>query len=164
MRRTTSAVARELKQARPFRTRGQEAAVGLMRTADLLRRLLEQALEPSGVTAQQYNVLRILRGAGPGGATCGQIAERMVKADPDITRLLDRMEQRGLITRGRDTKDRRVVLTRISPAGAKLLAALDKPAADLVRKQLGGLGRRKLQELITMLEQVRAQQAGDGPA
>jgi len=154
----------EIQQRKPFASLEEEALLNLWRTYEVLARAGEELFKTHGITGTQYNVLRILRGAGPGGATCGQIAERMVKADPDITRLLDRMEQRGLITRGRDTNDRRVVLTRISPAGAKLLAALDKPAADLVRKQLGGLGRRKLQELITMLEQVRAQQAGDGPA
>src|SRR5262249_14855885 len=101
MKRTPSHIERELKQSRPFPTRGQEAAVGLMRTADLLRRLLEQALEPSGVTAQQYNVLRILRGARPESLPTLEIAERMIERTPGITRLLDRLEAKKLVRRDR---------------------------------------------------------------
>jgi DNA-binding MarR family transcriptional regulator len=155
----------EIQQRKPFAGLEEEALLNLWRTYEVLARASDEFFKAHGITGTQYNVLRILRGAGPGGATCGQIAERMIKADPDITRLLDRMEQRGLIVRARDSKDRRVVLTRISAAGAKLLAGLDKPAADLVRSQLGGLGRKKLQELVSLLEQVRAQQAKrDAPA
>ncbi len=162
----TTKLLAEIQQSKPFASLEEEALLNLWRTHELLARASEEFFKTHGITGTQYNVLRILRGAGPAGATCGEIADRMIKADPDITRLLDRMEQRGFILRGRDSRDRRVVLVCISAAGAKLLAALDKPAAELVRRQFGGLGRRKLQELIALLEQVRAQQAepGGGPA
>ncbi|HEY8670823.1 MAG TPA: MarR family transcriptional regulator, partial [Terriglobales bacterium] len=103
-----------------------------------------------------YNVLRILRGE-PKGLPCGEIGCRMITRDPDITRLLDRLEKRGLISRIRDTEDRRVVLTRISSEGLKALSRLDVPVQDAHRKQLGHLGRERLRQLADLLEVARGQ-------
>jgi len=108
------------------------------------------------LTAAQYNVLRILRGAGETGATCSQISERMISRDPDITRLLDRLEARGLLTRERGKEDRRVVMTRISPEGLRLIGGIDEPLRELTRKRLGELDKSALASLIEQLEQVRS--------
>ena len=107
----------ELKQKRPFVNMEQEAFLNIQRTADALMRGLEELLKPSGLTQTQYNVLRILRGAKPDGLLCRELSERMVTRDPDITRLLDRLERRGLISRLRDRKDRRALTVRITAAG-----------------------------------------------
>ena len=155
MRRSTSAIERELKQARPFRTRGQEAAVGLMRTADLVHRLLEQALEPSGVTAQQYNVLRILRGARPESLPTLEIAERMIERTPGITRLLDRLEAKKLVRRDRCDSDRRQVLCTITAAGLELLRDADVVVNDVESRSLGRLSDVKTRQLIRLLDAIR---------
>ena len=155
MKRTRSAIERELKQTRPFSTRGQEAAVGLMRTADLLRRLLEQALEPSGVTAQQYNVLRILRGARPESLPTLEIAERMIERTPGITRLLDRLEAKKLVHRDRCESDRRQVLCTITAAGLELLRDVDGIVNDIESRSLGRLSDAKTRQLIGLLDAIR---------
>ena len=126
--------------------------------ADLVRRAVDRTLEPYGVTPQQYNVLRILRGA-PEGLPCGEIASRMITRDPDITRLLDRLEKRELISRCRETKDRRTVIARITPEGLALLARLDGPVQAAHRKQLGHLGRERLRALTELLRAARRQVA-----
>src|SRR5256885_12171095 len=124
----------------------EEAAfLDLLRTCDLLSRGPAQVLKIEDLSATQYNVLRILRGA-PEGLPCGEIGSRMITRDPDITRLLDRLEKRELISRCRETKDRRMVMARITPEGLKLLARLDAPVQESHRKQLGtwdgsGFGR-----------------------
>jgi DNA-binding MarR family transcriptional regulator len=102
------------------------------------------------LSPNQYNVLRILRGT-PDGLLCGEIAVRMISRDPDITRLLDRLEKRGLIGRCREDPDRRKVLVRIAPEGLSLLKSLDQPVCDLHRRQIGHLGRRKLADLAALL-------------
>ena len=145
----------EIKQSRPFPSLEAEAAVNLMRTADALLRRVAAALKPHGISPEQYNVLRILRGAGPAGLPCGEIAARMISRDPDMTRLLDRLEARGLISRARDTRDRRVVLTRIAHAGRKLLAGLEAPLEEENRRAIGHLGRARLRRLVALLEAVR---------
>ncbi|HVN09948.1 MAG TPA: MarR family transcriptional regulator [Patescibacteria group bacterium] len=145
----------EIKQSRPFPSLAAEAAVNLMRTTDAVLRGLALALKPHGLSPGQYNVLRILRGAEPTGLPCGEIAARMISHDPDMTRLLDRLEARGLISRSRDTRDRRVVLTRIAPAGLKLLAGLEAPLERENRRAMGHLGRNRLRQLVTLLEAVR---------
>jgi DNA-binding MarR family transcriptional regulator len=155
MKRTPSAVGRELKQTRPFRTRGQEAAVGLMRTADLLRRLLEQALEPWGVTAQQYNVLRILRGARPEPLPTLEIAERMIERTPGITRLLDRLEAKKLVRRERCESDRRQVLCTITAAGLEVLRDADPVMREIESRSLGRLSEVKTRQLIQLLDAIR---------
>ena len=135
----------------------EEAAfLNLMRTTDMLSRGLVKVLKTEGLSATQYNVLRILRGARKGLA-CGEIAARMITRDPDITRLLDRLEKRSLISRSRETGDRRTVMARITADGLKILARLDKPVADFHRKQLSHMGQRRLGLLTELLGAARAE-------
>ncbi|MGN6592367.1 MAG: MarR family winged helix-turn-helix transcriptional regulator [Terriglobales bacterium] len=124
--------------------------VELWRTLDRLGRGVAELLKPEQLTPTQYNVLRILRGA-PQGLACGEVAGRMVTRDPDITRLLDRMEKSGLIQRERLASDRRTVITRITAAGKNLLNRLDEPVRELHRRQLGHLGEERLQRLRDLL-------------
>jgi DNA-binding MarR family transcriptional regulator len=134
----------------------EEAAfLDLLRTCDLLSRGPAQVLKTEDLSATQYNVLRILRGS-PEGLPCGEIGSRMITRDPDITRLLDRLEKRELISRCRETKDRRMVMARITPEGLKLLARLDAPVQESHRKQLGHLGRERLRALAELLDACRA--------
>jgi len=147
----------ELKQSRPFPSLEAEAAVNLIRTAETVLRGMEEALKPWTISMEQFNVLRILRGTGPAGLPCGEIAARMVTRDPDMTRLLDRLEARALIERERETRDRRVVISRILPAGRRLLAAVDGPLESANLRRLGPLGRKGLRQLVTLLEAVREQ-------
>ncbi len=133
----------------------EEAAfLDLLRTTDMLSRGLIQVLKTEGLSATQYNVLRILRGA-PDGLPCGEIASRMITRDPDVTRLLDRLEKRGLISRCRETKDRRTVVARITPEGLKLLSRLDELVQETHRKQLGHLGRERVRTLTELLRVAR---------
>jgi DNA-binding MarR family transcriptional regulator len=129
----------------------EEAFVALQRAADVLMRELGELLKVHDVSPTQYNVLRILRGSAD-GLPCGEIGERMITRDPDITRLLDRMEKRGLISRSRDAKDRRIVCARITPAGLKLLAGLDQPVRDEHIKQFSAGGRERLIQLVKLLD------------
>ena len=128
----------------------------LLRTTDMLSRGLVQVLKIEDVSSTQYNVLRILRGA-PEGLPCGEIASRMITRDPDVTRLLDRLEKRELISRCRETEDRRTVRARIAPEGLKLLARLDEPVRAAHRNQLGHLGRQRLKALADLLRISRSQ-------
>ena len=128
----------------------------LLRTTDALSRKLITVLKTADLSANQYNVLRILRGS-PEGLPCGEIASRMITRDPDITRLLDRLEKRGLISRCRETADRRMVMTRITPEGLKVLAGLDDPVEEAHRRQLGHLGQGRLQELTKLLHVARTE-------
>jgi DNA-binding MarR family transcriptional regulator len=121
----------------------------------LLSRGPAQVLKTEDLSATQYNVLRILRGS-PEGLPCGEIGSRMITRDPDITRLLDRLEKRELISRCRETKDRRMVMARITPEGLKLLARLDAPVEESHRKQLGHLGRERLRALAELLQACRS--------
>lgn len=143
--------------SKPRRTGALEEAVflDLLRTTDLLSRRLVPVLKESAVSPAQYNVLRILRGA-PEGLTCGEIAGRMITRDPDITRLLDRLEKRALIFRNREARDRRTVLTRVTNKGLSLLARLDKPIMRAHQKLLGHLGPARLNTLTQLLRQARA--------
>src|SRR6202166_1752315 len=127
----------------------------LMRTTDMLSRSLVGILKAEDLSANQYNVLRILRGAHD-ALPCGEIASRMITRDPDIPRLLDRLEKRGLISRCRETKDRRMVMAKITPEGLKLLARLDEPVQAAHRKQLGHLGRERLRALTGLLREARS--------
>src|ERR1700694_2917622 len=137
----------------------EEAAfLDLLRTTDMLSRGLVQVLKVEDLSTTQYNVLRILRGA-PEGLPCGEIANRMITRDPDVTRLLDRLEKRGLISRCREAEDRRTVMGRITPEGLKLLARLDEPVQAAHRKQLGHLGRERLRALTELLCVSRRQVA-----
>jgi DNA-binding MarR family transcriptional regulator len=145
----------ELKQKRPFTSREQEAYLALLRTADTLQSSMESKFKEFGLTGTQYNALRILRGAGPDGLPCSEIGERMITHDPDITRLLDRLEQRGLVERTRDQHDRRVIYGKIAAAGQKLLRELDGPVEKYGRDLLRHVSQPQLQKLIDLLELVR---------
>jgi DNA-binding MarR family transcriptional regulator len=130
--------------------------VALLQAADSLGQEAEQLVKASGLSGAQYNVLRILRGAEPAGLACRGIGDRMISHDPDMTRLLDRMEKRGLITRERQTDDRRVVKTRITPRGLTLLKTLDQPVHDLHKRQFRHIPATRLKSLGRLLEEVRA--------
>src|ERR1700681_3133984 len=131
--------------------------VSLLRTADALARGAEALLKPTGLSATQYNVLRILRGAGTEGLACREVGCRMISRDPDITRLLDRMESRGLIARARGGRDRRIVKTRITAEGLRVLEELDAPVQELPRRQLHHLPAKDLRQLSRLLERARTQ-------
>jgi DNA-binding MarR family transcriptional regulator len=146
------------KNARRIGTPEESAFLDLMRTADMLSRGMVGILKTEALSATQYNVLRILRGS-PEGLPCGEIGSRMITRDPDVTRLLDRLEKRELISRSRETKDRRTVMARITPDGLKLLARLDEPVQAGHRKQLGHLGRERLRALADILQVARSQVA-----
>ncbi len=130
--------------------------VALLQTADSLSQEAEQLLKAAGLTGTQYNVLRILRGAEPEGLPCRGISDRMISHDPDMTRLLDRMEKRGMITRERQTDDRRVVKTRITPRALSLLKTLDHPVHELHKRQFRHMPAARLKILSRLLEEVRA--------
>jgi DNA-binding MarR family transcriptional regulator len=151
----------ELRQTRPFATREEELFLSLVRTADMLGRGLSALLKSRGISAPQYNALRILRGAGEAGLPCGEIAARMVTRDPDVTRLLDRLQKRGLIARGRGADDRRVVSTRITPEGLALLDELDGPVRERHARQLGFLSETEAEALLAQLTRMREQQDPD---
>jgi DNA-binding MarR family transcriptional regulator len=127
----------------------------LLRTTDMLSRSLVGILKAEELSANQYNVLRILRGAHD-ALPCGEIASRMITRDPDITRLLDRLEKRNLISRCRETKDRRMVMAGITPEGLKLLSRLDEPIEEAHRRCLGHLGRERLRALTELLQVARS--------
>jgi DNA-binding MarR family transcriptional regulator len=145
----------ELRQNKPFSSIEEEALLNLARTHEFLQQQLTEFFKQYQLTRTQYNILRILRGAGREGVTCSQAAERMVTADPDITRLLDRLEARRLIERERSREDRRVVVSRITGDGLDLLKTIDKPLGELVKRHLGRVGQRKLQQLVEILESIR---------
>ncbi len=160
---TDNMVAMAAAESTKTRTRRQgcpeEAAyLELVRTTEALTRPLVLVLKAEDLSATQYNVLRILRGA-PEGLTCGEIGNRMITRDPDITRLLDRLEKRNLIARSRENKDRRVVLTRITTEGLGTLERLDKPVREAHRAQLGRLGRERLASLTELL--IACRRAGE---
>jgi len=151
----TGRVQKEIKQRKSSRRPEAEAFVNIQRTADALMQGVAATLKPKGLSPTQYNVLRILRGAEPEGLACRKIADRMITRDPDITRLLDRLEDRGLVARSRDREDRRVITTRITEKGLRLLEELDGPVEALHMEQLGHLGAEKLRSLIDLLEAAR---------
>src|SRR6266481_5340099 len=140
------------KAARPSFSLENRIFVALLQTADTLGQQAERLLKAAGLTGAQYNVLRILRGAEPAGLPCRGIGDRMISHDPDMTRLLDRMEKRGLITRERQTDDRRVVKTRITAQGLRLLKTLDRPIHHLHKHQFRHLPAARLKILSELLE------------
>ena len=145
----------EIKQGKAFSSAEAETFLNLQHTADALARGLAEALKPAGLSGPQYNILRILRGAGPAGCACRELGERMVTRDPDITRLLDRLEARGLVARERGREDRRVVKTRVTERGLRILKDLDAPIMALHSRLLGHLGERRLRALIDLLQAAR---------
>jgi len=148
---------KELKKLHPFESVEQEVFLNLQRTADFLCRDFDTLLKPLNLSPTQYNVLRILRSAGSAGLACREVADQMVTRDPDITRLVDRLEKRSLCSRQRSTKDRRVVTTRITPQGLDLIAQLDNPVMNIHLKQLSHMGPEKLRQLSDLLEEARTQ-------
>ena len=151
-----SALQREIQQRVPFSSQQEEAILAIARTADVLRRRISKLIEPYGVTEQQYNVLRILRGAGCDGLPTLDIAERMIEQTPGITRMIDRLETKGLVSRERGCQDRRQVLCRISQTGLDLLAKLDEPLRQWGLTALGSLREEEMDALILTLARIRA--------
>ena len=145
----------ELKQTKPFDLIEEELHLSIVRTAALLEHAMVQMLKPYGLTPTQYNVLRILRGAGENGLCRNEIGARLLRQVPDVTRLLDRMTEMRLIGRSRQDADRRLVRTRITPAGLELLAELDGRVRDFHKERLGGVSQQKLRQLADMLAELR---------
>jgi DNA-binding MarR family transcriptional regulator len=145
----------ELKQTKPFRTLRQEAQLNLVRTANVLSDAFEQMLKPHGITGTQYNVLRILRGAEPQGLCRNEVSQRLLNRMPDATRLLDRMEEAGLVTRERSTTDRRLVTTHITKKGRQIVDSLDEAADEQHEQALGHMTEQQLRTLIKLLTVAR---------
>jgi DNA-binding MarR family transcriptional regulator len=157
MKPETSRIQSEIKQKRPFRTRRQEAAIALLRTADVVRRRMAQIIEAHGVTLQQYNVLRIIAGAGKDGIPTLDIAERMIERTPGITRLLDRLEARKLVRRQRCPSDRRQVLCWLTDPGEELLRSMKGPIDTADHIAVGDMEGAELDRLITLLDAIRGE-------
>jgi len=147
----------ELRQRRPFQSPAHEAVVGLMRTADLVRRQMAAVVEPLGITLQQFNVLRILRGAGDTGLPTLEVADRMIEQTPGVTRLLDRLEAKELVRRERCPNDRRQHLCWVTVRGLAVLQKLDAPTQRAHDDTLRGLGARDRATFIRLLDAIRAQ-------
>ena len=145
----------EIKQTKPFESLEQEAQLSIERTAAVLGHALAEAFKPFGITATQYNVLRILRGAGKAGLCRNEVRDRLISQVPDVTRLLDRMEESGLIARERSTEDRRLVTTHITSAGSALLNKLEAPIGKVHREHLGHMSDKQLKSLIDLLALAR---------
>ena len=153
----TATVYRDIQQTRPFRSVEEEAYIALRLTSQALDQPWARYLRAAArISPSQYNLLRILRGAGAGGRTMSEIGERMINRDPDVTRLADRIVRQGLARRLRDAKDRRVVKLFISEKGLELLSRLDDPVQVFLKQALGGLGSKKLRLLRELLDEARA--------
>ncbi|HXG58637.1 MAG TPA: MarR family transcriptional regulator [Thermoanaerobaculia bacterium] len=148
-------IEREMRQNRPSPSIHQEVIVSLLRTTDRLMLPVGELLREADLSVSQYNVLRILRGARGEGLPCGEIAGRMVQRDPDVTRLLDRLEARGLVVRRRGESDRRVVIAAITKEGLALLERLDRPVEKRLHDVLGHLSKKELESLLGLLDRVR---------
>jgi DNA-binding MarR family transcriptional regulator len=148
-------LAAETKQQKPVEHVEEDAVLTIVRTAELLNQKASEYFRPFDLSRTQYDVLRILRGAGDDGLTCSATAERMISRDPDVTRLMDRMEARGLISRERTPNDRRIVVIKLTKAGRDLVDSLDVRVSALHAKLVGRLGAAKLRTLIDLLEEVR---------
>jgi len=151
-----SGLGAELKQTKPFASLREEAALSIARTAAVLDHQVSQALKAHALTPSQYNVLRILRGAGAEGLCRNEVGSRLVTQVPDVTRLLDRMEDTGLITRQRGSEDRRYVTTRITRKGLELVNKLDKPMRELQQTLLGHVSEKTLRAVVDGLAELRA--------
>lgn len=151
-----ASLAADIKQSKPLPLE-VEVFLNLLRTADALSRAEVSLLKAHGLGVAQYNVLRILRGAGRDGLTCGDVSTRLIAKDPDVTRILDRLDRQGLIERGRHDRDRRVVRVSIAKAGLALLAKLDGPLDEVHRRQLSHLSPSELRTLSALLEKARQQ-------
>ena len=157
MTKKTVSLREEIRQTKPFESPTQEAILSVYRTSDVLQRRFVKLVEPYGISLQQYNVLRILRGAGKEGTPTLDIADRMIEKTPGITRLLDKLEAKHLVRRKRCPEDRRQVLCWITDAGLNLLAELDRPVVHASVSSLQSLTQGELKQLISILEKVRAE-------
>ncbi|MBI4554003.1 MAG: MarR family transcriptional regulator [Candidatus Latescibacteria bacterium] len=153
----TTRLKKAVKPQKPAPSLEHEVFLNLQQVADGLLQGVVALLKPAGLSPAQYNVLRILRGAGPDGLACRETAERMITRDPDMTRLLDRLEARGLVSRSRNSDDRRVLTTRITEQGLQVLQRLDEPIEELHTQQLAHLTKSQLHALAELLELVRTQ-------
>jgi MarR family transcriptional regulator, organic hydroperoxide resistance regulator len=162
MPRQSSTLQDEIKQTRPFRSSAEEVVVSILRTAAVVQRHLAQVVEAQGITIQQYNVLRILRGAGEAGLPTLAIRDRMVEEAAGITRLLDKLEGAGYVVRERSTPDRRQVLCHITPKGVSVIAALDKPMDAANQRSGSMLEDAERQQIVELLGAVRAGYTGRG--
>jgi DNA-binding MarR family transcriptional regulator len=153
----------EIKQRRPFASPAGEAVVTLLRTADKLRTFLEATIQPHGVTLQQYNVLRILRGAGAEGLPTLEIAARMIEHNPGVTRLVDRLEAKALVRRQRCPLDRRQVLCFATPLALRTLKAIDGPLERAGSRALAALDAPRLKQLVALLDAVRTTASSTNP-
>jgi len=151
----SSALQHEIRQTKPFASLEHEASLSIERTASALRHALAEALREFDLTPAQLNVLRILRGAGEGGLCRHEVGDRLIAQVPDVTRLLDRMEEAGLVTRTRSEEDRRMVRSRITAAGLALLARIDAPLEALHARQLGHMSEEQLRTLVELLALAR---------
>jgi MarR family transcriptional regulator, organic hydroperoxide resistance regulator len=158
-----SALQLEMRQRTPFRSTAQEAVISMLRTADTVRRRLAHVIEPHGITLQQYNVLRILRGARPDPMPTLEIGERLIERTPGITRLLDRLEEKGLVRRERCATDRRLVHAWITESGLELLATLETPVDQADEAAVAALTPDERIQLLRLLESVRADPGSDPP-
>ena len=156
MSASTSALQEELKQRLPFESRYQEAFLAVLRTADVIRRRVGDVVEPHGITPQQYNVLRILRGAGAAGLPTLDIADRMVEQAPGITRMIDRLEAKMLVARERGCDDRRQVLCRITDKGLELLAVLETPLREAHQAVRESVSESDIEMLLGILGRLRS--------
>ena len=146
----------EIQQTKAIRLLEEEATLNIVRTADFLMQVLMDVLKPFALSPTQYNVLRILRGAGESGVSCKDVGARLVARDPDITRLMDRLEKRGLLTRDRAKEDRRIVTHRLTRSGLELVNELDHPIEALHRRAMRQVKPERLRELIGLLEEIRS--------
>jgi DNA-binding MarR family transcriptional regulator len=146
---------REIKQKKPFSSLQEEVVLAMVRTADQLAARMSEVLREANLSLSQYNVLRILRGAGDAALACGEISERMIRRDPDLTRLLDKLEARGLVTRSRGTTDRRVVRASIAGEGLHLLESLDETVQRTAKQTLEHMSTARLKLLSELLDEAR---------
>ena len=158
----TSAIQRDLRQTKPFRSIAQEATVALLRTASVVTRAVARVVEPSGISLAQYNALRIIRGAGAGGIPTLAVRDRMIEEGTTVTRLLDKLEKAGLIRRERSLPDRRQVFCHVTPAGKQLLGRLDRAVDALDEEAVGFLPAARVESLITLLDAIRRHNAERG--
>ncbi len=158
MARPGGGIADELKQKQPFATKAQAATIALLRTTDVVRRRLARVVEPMGITLQQYNVLRILRGAGGEPMAALEVADRLIEEAPGVSRLLDRLVAKGLIRRDRSSKDRRRLECSITRKGLELLARLDEPVLRADTDAMAGLTAREIATLDHLLARIRQSQ------
>ncbi len=154
-------IQQEIQQKQSTTSLEEDALLNLLRTSDCLGRAVQRTIRPWGITSTQYNVLRILRGAQPTGATCSEIGQRMITADPDITRLLNRLKKLGFIGQQRDKNDRRIVRTQIREKGLQLLAEMDTAMKTLPVTLLGHLTQKELAGMIRLVEEARKVCSGE---